>query len=29
MKIYMKMWVKVQAGWRDDPRILTDLGYGL
>jgi len=29
MKIYMEMWVKVQAGWRDDPRILTDLGYGL
>jgi GTP-binding protein Era len=29
MKIYLKMWVKVQEGWRDNPRILTDLGYGL
>ena len=29
MKIYLKMWVKVQEGWRDDPRILSDLGYGL
>ncbi len=29
MKIYLEMWVKVQAGWRDNPRILTDLGYGL
>ncbi len=27
MKIYLELWVKVQAGWRDDPRILTDLGY--
>jgi GTP-binding protein Era len=29
MKIYLEMWVKVQAGWRDNPRILSDLGYGL
>jgi GTP-binding protein Era len=29
MKIYLEMWVKVQAGWRDNPRILTDLGYGI
>ena len=29
MKIYLEMWVKVQAGWRDNPRILTDLGYGM
>ena len=28
MKIYLEMWVKVQAGWRDNPRILHDLGYG-
>ena len=28
MKIFLEMWVKVQAGWRDNPRILTDLGYG-
>ena len=29
MKIYLEMWVKVQAGWRDNSRILTDLGYGM
>ena len=29
MKIYLEMWVKVQADWRDNPRILTDLGYGM
>ncbi len=29
MKIYLEMWVKVQAGWRDNPRILNDLGYGM
>jgi len=29
MKIYMEMLVKVQAGWRDDSRILFDLGYSL
>jgi GTP-binding protein Era len=29
MKIYLEMWVKVQAGWRDNPGILTDLGYGM
>ena len=29
MKIFLEMWVKVQPGWRDSPRILTDLGYGL
>ena len=29
MKIYLEMWVKVQAGWRDNPRILTDLGYSI
>ena len=28
MKIYLEMWVKVQPGWRDNPRILADLGYG-
>lgn len=29
VKIYLEMWVKVQPGWRDNPRILSDLGYGL
>ena len=29
MKIFLKMLVKVQTGWRDNPRILTDLGYGV
>ncbi len=29
MKIYLEMWVKVQPGWRDNPRILADLGYGI
>lgn len=29
MKIFLEMWVKVQPGWRDNPRILDDLGYGL
>ena len=29
MKIFLEMLVKVKAGWRDNPRILTDLGYGL
>ena len=29
MKIFLEMWVKVQAGWRDDPRVLSDLGYGM
>lgn len=25
--VYLKVWVKVQAGWRDNERILTELGY--
>ena len=29
MKIFLEMWVKVQPGWRDNHRILSDLGYGL
>lgn len=29
MKIFLEMWVKVQPGWRDNPRILIDLGYGM
>ena len=29
MKIFLEMWVKVQPGWRDNSRILTDLGYGI
>ena len=28
MKIYLRMWVKVQDGWRDDVQVLTELGYG-
>ena len=29
MKIFLEMWVKVQPGWRYNPRILIDLGYGM
>ncbi len=28
MKIYLRMWVKVQEGWRDNVQVLTELGYG-
>jgi GTP-binding protein Era len=28
MKIYLRMWVKVKEGWRDNVQILTELGYG-
>ena len=28
MKIYLELWIKVQGGWRDNPRILSELGYG-
>ena len=28
MKIYLRMWVKVQEGWRDNVQALTELGYG-
>ncbi len=28
MKIFLEMWVKVQEGWRDNPRVLAQLGYG-
>ncbi|GJL57623.1 MAG: GTPase Era [Nitrospirales bacterium] len=28
MKIYLRMWVKVQEGWRDNVRVLSELGYG-
>lgn len=26
-KVYLKLWVKVQTGWRDNPSILKSLGY--
>ena len=29
MKIFLEMLVKVKAGWRDNPQILDDMGYGL
>ena len=28
VKIFLQMWVKVQEGWRDNPQVLTELGYG-
>ncbi|HNP60036.1 MAG TPA: GTPase Era [Nitrospirales bacterium] len=28
MKIYLRMWVKVQEGWRDNVQMLSELGYG-
>jgi GTP-binding protein Era len=28
MKIYLRMWVKVQEGWRDNVQVLSELGYG-
>ena len=28
MKIYLRMWVKVQEGWRDNVQVLNELGYG-
>ena len=28
MKIYLRMWVKVQEDWRDDPQLLAEMGYG-
>ena len=27
MKVYLQLWVKVQEGWRDNDRLLIDLGY--
>ncbi len=29
MKIFLEMLVKVKAGWRDNPQILDEMGYGL
>jgi GTP-binding protein Era len=29
MKIFLEMLVKVKSGWRDNPQILDDMGYGL
>ena len=28
MKIFLDVWVKVQEGWRDNPQLLMDMGYG-
>lgn len=28
MRIYLRMWVKVQEGWRDNVQVLNELGYG-
>ena len=28
MKVFLQLWVKVQEGWRDNDRLLIDLGYG-
>ena len=28
MKIFLQIWVKVQEGWRDNPQLLLDMGYG-
>ena len=27
MKVFLQLWVKVQEGWRDNDRLLIDLGY--
>jgi GTP-binding protein Era len=27
MKVFLQLWVKVRAGWREDDRALEDLGY--
>lgn len=27
-KVFLQLWVKVKAGWRDDDRLLSELGYG-
>jgi GTP-binding protein Era len=26
-KVYLKLWVKISKNWRDDERILRELGY--
>lgn len=28
MKIFLNVWVKVQEGWRDNPQLLMEMGYG-
>jgi len=27
MKVFLQLWVKVRSGWREDERLLTELGY--
>ncbi len=26
-KVYLQLWVKVKKGWRDDKKVLHELGY--
>ena len=27
MRVFLNLWVKVKEGWREDERMLTELGY--
>jgi GTP-binding protein Era len=27
IKVFLELWVKVKRGWRDDKKILSELGY--